>query len=1144
MNNYEYLISRLDRFIRKYYFNQLLRGALLFSACLLIYILIIALGEYFFYFPPQIKWAILGLLLLAGGWALINLIILPLAKLYRLGATLSYERAAKIIGTHFPEISDKLLNVLQLHDLDTKESQSLIAASIDQKASQIAVVPIQQAIDLRKNKKMVPWVAVPLLLMVVAIWILPGFWKETSQRLLQPGQRFLPPAPFAFHITSDEMQVPMYSDYTLVAEVKGDKLPDKVFIDIGPERVEMQKDGKARYRYTFSRIGSDIDFRLTAAKVSSDAYRLTVIPKPSLQSFALRVEFPAYIGRKSETLDNLTDMNVPEGTVFHWSLKALHTDEVRLKIGDTGTPALLKKDNATWSGQYRFVADTTYTLFLTNKEIVIPDSFKYNVKVSPDLPPQVQAQQIKDSITGQQILITGNASDDYGISRLLFRYSIHNANKEVVTEKSMLLKSNGGTLVPFQYYFDLGALPLAPGQEVHYYMEAWDNDGVNGSKRTRSDIYTYRPLDGREADSAMGQNAQQIEQGLKSGAEQSKKLQTEIKDLQNRLLQSNTINWEKQQDMKSLMQKQLDLKDQIENIKKRFEQQKKQSQQKEHHENIQEKQDAIEKQLDNLLNKELEEQLKKLEELMKNMNKENAFQELQQLEQKNKLFQMDMQRIQELMKKLEMQMKMDDLAKKMDRLAEKELELQKKTEANDHSNEKLIQEQQSIQKELKEAVSQDLKKLESLNKEQTQPESLDKVSQAAQEAGENMQQGNNELGKNQQQKASQSQSKAAQNLQNMAASLQQMAAGMDIEQIDIDIKATRQILTNLIRFSFDQEKLMQTVKKTPANSPKFVTNTQEQGRLKNNAKMIKDSLYALSKRVFKIAATINKETSLLEANIQSTLSAMENRRVPEVLTRQQYAMTSANNLALLLNELLENLMQDKAQAQSMGNGSCNKPGGKGAPKPGSKGGAGQMMKDIVTGQQQLGNSMSGKQGKSNKAGEQGKPEGDGKGKGDQNGKSGGQEGGGDGNDAEQLARMAQQQAELRKQIQQLSSLLNSKGMSGNARELKAIQEEMDKNETDMVNKRWNAQLMQRQNQIMTRLLEAEKAIRNQEEDDKRSANSGKDEQRPLPPELLKHVKDQQTLLELFKTAPPVLKPYYKNMSERYLKQISPEAAGR
>ena len=1123
MNNYNLLIERLDAFIRKYYLNQLLRGILIFAACLLIYLLLIGIGEYYFYFPSWLKIIMVSLLLGAGLLALVIWIIIPLLKIRRLGKTISHEEAARIIGVHFPEVSDKLLNILQLHHQHTNaESKELIEASISQKAAQISVVPFTQAVELGKNRKYLPYVLPPALIILFILVASPNIFRDATSRLMQPDKNFSPPAPFTFTVLNKDLRVPLNGDYTLLAEVKGDKLPDKVYVQVGDEQLEMQKTGKTQFSYTFSRMHKSLGFHLVAAGYVSGQFTIVLIERPQLESFRVQVNYPAYTGKKNEELQSLSDMSLPEGTVLTWLLKAKNTDEISLSFGAGGTATLLRKTDDVWSTAAKFMKDTSYVLFLSNRQMPKSDSFRYRVQVIADAAPQVQMQEMKDSITGQQVLLTGNASDDYGLSRLYFHYSILNAGKVVVAEKNIPIKLTAGNVAPFQHYVDFAALNLLPGQQVNYYVEAWDNDGVNGSKSGRSNVYTYSMLDNRQVDSAMNQNAKQINQGLSSSADQAKQLQQEMKDIQNQLLQSESMSWEKQQNMKSLVDKQEQLKSKVEAIKKRFEEQRKQSDQKNYSEEIKEKQEAVAKQLDNLLNKELAEQLKKLQEMMQQMNKDNAFQQLQQMEQQTQVFNMDMERIKELMQKLEMQMKMEDVAKKMEDLANRENQLQKNTDAQQKDKNELTKDQKDIQKDLKTALQNDMKELDKMNSAQQQPEKLDDVKDKGKEADGNMEKSSDQLQSGQKQKASESQSKAEQNLRQMAAAMQQKASGMDAEQIDIDIKATRQILTNLIRFSFDQEQLMNKVKQTPLSSPNYVTNTREQSRLKGNARMIRDSLFTLSKRVFQIAASVNKETSGLEQNIQNTIAALENRNVNEASVRQQYAMTNANNLALLLNELLENLIQQQSQAKSPGSGSCSKPGGMN-PKPG-KGSAGQMMKDIITGQQQLGKGMQQGQGQQSGAKPGSKP--------------GGQQGGGEGGgDAEQLAKLAQQQAAMRRMIQELSSLLNSKGMNGNSRELRAIQEQMDKNETDMVNRKLNSELLLRQKEIMSRLLEAEKSIRDQEEDNKRNANTGKDEQRPMPPELQQYLQSRQALLDMYKTVPPALKPYYKKMAEDYLKEV-------
>ena len=152
MNNYDWLISRLDAFIRKYYANKVIRGSLIFLICLLSYILTVSVGEYYLYLPAWLKIAIVSFFVLAGGTALVAWVAIPLAKMARLGKIISHETAASIVGTHFPEISDKLLNILQLRkQADSYSSRELIAASIEQKASQISVIPISSAERKRKQ---------------------------------------------------------------------------------------------------------------------------------------------------------------------------------------------------------------------------------------------------------------------------------------------------------------------------------------------------------------------------------------------------------------------------------------------------------------------------------------------------------------------------------------------------------------------------------------------------------------------------------------------------------------------------------------------------------------------------------------------------------------------------------------------------------------------------------------------------------------------------------------------------------------------------------------------------------------------------------------------------------------------------------
>ncbi|MCW3121974.1 MAG: hypothetical protein JWQ38_1466 [Flavipsychrobacter sp.] len=1171
MNNYEWLIGRLDVFIRKYYANKVLRGGLVFLSCLLFYILSVSVSEYYLYLPVWLRITIMSVFVVLGLSSLIVWVIIPLTKMARMGKVISHEQAANIIGTHFPEVSDRLLNILQLKKQnDNTASRELAEASINQKISQISVVPITNAVDFSKNRKYLPYL-LPLVLAGVFILVAaPNIFKEGSSRLLQPTKAFEKPSPFQFIIKNTSLTALRNADFTLTLEVKGNALPQDAYIEIGSERVPMQPMENHAFQYTFKNVTDAVTFRFFAAGFYSPENTLKVVQRPVLKSFKVQVNYPAYIGKKNETRTSLSDMTLPVGTTVSWALVTDHTDEATIHFG-AGAPAVLPKSSSTYSFQYRFLNDTAYTITLHNKTAGVADSYRYQVQVIPDQFPVVQVQQFKDSISGKQILLTGSAGDDYSITRVSFIYEVSDKNKVVAT-KSIPVKIAPGAMTTFQQYFDIQSLNLQQGQKLSYYIEAWDNDGVHGSKSSRSEVMTYLMYNDKQIDSAINENSKQISSGISNSAQRTQQLQGEYKSMQSKMLQSDNMDWEQQQSLKEMMKKQMDLKNNIENIKQRFEEQMQQTEQKKFSDDLKEKQKELDKQLDNLLNNELKEEMKKLQDLMQKLNKEQMMEAMKQMEQDNKLFKMDMDRMQELMKKMEMQMRMEDMANKIDDLAKKERELQAKTEAqkdgdkqdgNDKDGKKdgadkdqkagdkkdsksaLAKEQKDLKDKLDKLLKEDMKETQKAAKDAKQNDRLENEEEAGKDAEKDMEESEDALDKKENSKAGKAQDKAAKKMESMAKSMRKKSGEMDNEEIEIDIKATRQILSNLIRLSFDQEDLMEKVKTTSPASQAYITNQEEQNRLYHNSQMIRDSMFALSKRVVKMATAVNKGTTDLEYNMQRSVEALEIRRPDVAVAKQQYSMTRVNELALMLNELLANLMQmkeeGKKEGESEGDGACSKPGSKPGNKPGKKAGKqpgkgpGGQLADIITEQKKLGDAMQqmqNSQGKKQGGEKPGDKPGSKPGGSGQNGQGNSE---GENGNTEQIARLAQQQAAIRRKIQELNSMLNSKGLGGgsSAKELKELEEKMDRTETDLVNKRLGAELQLRQKEILTRMLETEKSLREQEQDDKRSSHTAQDLSRPLPPALQKYITDQKQLLDLYKTVPPQLKPYYRDMVENY-----------
>jgi hypothetical protein len=282
-----------------------------------------------------------------------------------------------------------------------------------------------------------------------------------------------------------------------------------------------------------------------------------------------------------------------------------------------------------------------------------------------------------------------------------------------------------------------------------------------------------------------------------------------------------------------------------------------------------------------------------------------------------------------------------------------------------------------------------------------------------------------------------------------------------------------------------------------------------------------------------------------------SIASLEARSTYQAAGEEQYIMTGANNLALMLTEIMQNMQMQQSASSKPGSGKCNKPGGMGSGKKGKKDNGkqlkemSQMNKEM---QEQLAKMLGQKPGDKpgdklgNKPGEKpGQKPGNAGGNGNggesknenQNGKAIKNEGG---LTSKQFAELAAKQAAIRKALQQFDKENNKDGKSkyGN---LQQLAKEMERNETDLVNKQITAEMLRRQQDIISRLLEVEEAERKQDQDNKRESNTAEDKQQPMPPALKDYLLKRKAELELYKTVPPNLRPYYKGKVEEYFKNI-------
>ncbi len=181
------------------------------------------------------------------------------------------------------------------------------------------------------------------------------------------------------------------------------------------------------------------------------------------------------------------------------------------------------------------------------------------------------------------------------------------------------------------------------------------------------------------------------------------------------------------------------------------------------------------------------------------------------------------------------------------------------------------------------------------------------------------------MSENKKNKAGKSMQKSSDEMKKLAEEMQSMMQQNMMQQAGEDIESMRLMLKNLIIFSKSQEDLMYKFSKVSNLDPKFTKYVNEQNKIKDDFKVVEDSLLALSKRVIQINKAVTTEVKSVNYNTKLALSLMEDSRRGGYKKRQQNVMTSANNLALLISEVIQSMQDQMNNASGSGKG---KPGKK------------------------------------------------------------------------------------------------------------------------------------------------------------------------------------------------------------------------
>lgn len=1041
MSYYREIESKLSQFYRRYYKNQLVKGALLFTAFGLSYFLVTSLVEYSFWLSKT------GRTVLFWGFVLVELYLLfrfigrPMLKLIKASKGISFTELSKIVGVHFSEVEDKLLNVLQLKQ--SGEASDLLLASIEKKSKELAPIPFNKAINYRINLKYVKYALAPILLVVMLFFtnLIDGF-SNSFQRVLDYQTAYVQPAPFSFVLSTNSLEVVQGEDFTVRIKTIGDVVPAEAKIYFDKQTYFLKSTGLGQFEYTFAQVQDRIQFYVGSNGLRSELYTLKVLNTPRVKKVQLQLDYPNYTKQKDKQLDSPSNVIVPEGTKITWVVDAENTTEVdfvqnKKRIAfERGSEGFVHKKTAR--------VNFTYKLITSNQQIRDYESLGFSTRVIKDEYPKIQVQSNIDSLSNEPIYFVGQLSDDYGVRKLQLVYQEEGLPS---TKKTQAISVSKETLQSFFYDFPTG-ITLVEGKAYELYFEVFDNDGFNGSKKSQSETFRYRLKTQEEINQKSLEDQRESIQKLEKSLQNQKRQKTELQDIQNELQNKQNMNWNDKKKIDNLIKRQQQYQQMMEKQTNQLE--KSLDNKKEDNPSLQNKKEELKKRIEEL--KKLKKQQKLLDELERlanKLDKEELIEKTKQLAQQNKQKERSLERILELTKRFYVEQKMTQMANKLEQLSKEQNKLSQKKENTANEQQKMTQKFDKLEKEL-EQLQKDNEKLK-------KPMDLPDVTDEQYEVNKEQQKAQQNLQNQQNKQARKNQKSAAKKMQQMSQKMQQSMSAMQANSIQENTDDLRKILKNLITFSFQQEDVMKKFEEIDFQHPDFGKSLRKQNQLKTYFEHIDDSLYVLSMRVPQISAKLQNDLADAHYNLDASMENFTERRFGTGTANQQYVMTAANNIADFLSDLLNNMNNSMSSS------------GKGKPSNSFS------LPTLIQKQQGLSEQM--KKGLNQKQGQDGKKK---------QGKERGQEKGNkqsEGLDGE-LYRIYQQQNQLKQQLQSIIREGNDpKG------EAKKVVKSMEQLENEILEKGFAKQVLQRMRNLEYELLKLDKANLEQNKDKKRESKT-------------------------------------------------------
>ncbi|MEJ2053220.1 MAG: hypothetical protein P8X42_04800 [Calditrichaceae bacterium] len=1121
----EKLLSEIYRFGKKQRLFKLYRGLVLFLSILTILWLSLSLADDYLYFSEVTRWGLWFIHFFFILFLFNKFIIQPFKEWYAIKQESDLSPVCNSINAYFPEIQHSLSNAYNLITKNQQQeiSKDLLDIAVSKYLSKFTAYVFKDRLKLKQYLPSFNFILPVFLSAAILLSFKTENILHSTKRLLNPSNEYLNVPEYKFHIQPGNTRIIKGSDLNLKVQYSGPALGEcHLIISQQNEtdgRIIPLKQESGLYITSITDIQKPFSYRVTGRPLQdkslkdhiiSNTYMVDVLIPPLVKNLDVSLLPPVYTGMDKEYLArNVGDINALPGTKV----------QVKATVNKILNYAVLEfsdgnKINCNIQGE-RISADFNVNQN-TNYKILLEDTsglqnqnpIEYTIAVQPDNLPYVEINQPGDDVEMQldaTLLIQAVAMDDFGISSSSILYKFLHSSKtasDTAWHRHALPVSGTGKRQDLKYLWDFNKLPVTFNDGIVYYIEARDNNTVSGPGIGVSKRYYIRFPSLEELFDDFNENENEQIDKVEDITKRSDELKKNLEKINRDLKRAEEIEWEQKQQIENSLEKQKEIQKEIQEVHKELEEMINKMEANDLiSEELLEKYSKLQELFKEIATPELMDAMNKLQNSLDKADPKQVQKALEQFKLNQEEFQKRIERTMELLKQVQLEQKMDQLVQKATRLMEQQKKISeqlKDENALKKENASQLAEQQKQQEALLENLKKDTDDLlhePRLSKFQASQEQL----KNALEIGEKIQERNQM--KDIQNSMTQQQRAAAMNMSsNLQNQITQMQASISDAQSKM-LNQNKQDLQNkmrsatrkLLQLSYDQEQILNSTNTTSPLDDDFADISVRQGHTQQNFQKVISELIQLSKETFFINPGMSKILGESQTNMIKSIDELSERNKSQAARYQSQAMQALNESVMQMQQSMSQMSQSQSatgfeqfmeQMQQMA---------------GNQGQLNEQTLNLFQGQGNQG-SMTMRQ-------------------------------------QQQMQRLAGEQAALRDALQKMSEKMGSRrDMLGRIGELG---QKMDEVVQDLIKQNVNRETIERQRQILSRMLDAQKSVREREYSKKRKAEIAKD-YKVIDPGELKNLTDlQKKRLQdaLKKSMNDGYKTDYQNLIELYFKNL-------